>query len=82
MIGCIVYDKDNLRLAISTELAYPDTNGVLKVVSTTGNNSQTYKVSQKFPNISVDVSTWNKGIYAVSLYVDGKVVDSKSILIE
>lgn len=82
MIGCTIYDKERLRLDISTELAYPDANGVLKVVSATGNNSQTYKVSQDSPNISVDVATWNKGVYAVSLYVEGKLVDSKSIFIE
>lgn len=78
----VYVDDRSDKIDIITEITSGNTGGVLKISSTTGNGVKSYNVSSDNSTISDDVSSLDKGIYVVSLYVNGTLVDSKNIVIK
>lgn len=82
MLRFVTYKTGLDEIDIETDLSPETSHGTIKVSSATGKTSKTYTVSADSPNLTVDTSTFEKGIYVVSLYVNGQLADSKSIVIQ
>lgn len=80
--GC-GFSRDDENLDVVTKIDSCATHPVLKVSSaSTGRTEKTINVSSGLSTVSVDASDMEKGIHIVSLYVDGTLADSKSIIKE
>lgn len=72
-------DKSNNKVVISTQLAENVKSAEIVVSSLQGNNAK-YKLSAESPNVTADLSGLPNGVHVVSLFVEGKVVDSRNII--
>lgn len=81
LIDDCLFDRNNGRLEITTKIDSSASNPTLMVSSaSTGNTEKTFNISHEHPTVSADASTMENGVHIVSLFADGILVDSKSII--
>lgn len=76
---CSVAQGGNVA-TISTQLSDDIKGAMIVVSSASGVNQKEYEVSADDPTVSADISNNPNGVQTVSLFVDGKKVDSSSFM--
>lgn len=72
--------QDGNTATISTQLSDDIKGAKIVVSSSSGINQKEYEVSADSPIVSADISNNPNGVQTVSLFVDGKKVDSNSFM--
>lgn len=65
---------------ISTQLERNVSNAKIYISSLTGNREKELNVSMQSPTVSTNISSLNSGVYIISLYVNGKLVDYQRLI--
>lgn len=77
ILSCSANDSGE-RLSIATQLDDGVTNARLVISSISGEPERTIPVSAQSPNVDENISSLQKGIHIVGLYVDNGLSDSKN----
>lgn len=77
ILSCSANDSGE-RLSIATQLDDGVTNAHLVISSISGEPERTIPVSAQSPNVDENISSLQKGIHIVGLYVDNGLSDSKN----
>lgn len=76
---CLANSSDNTAM-VSTQLADDAKEAKVIITPTIGNMHSEHTVSADTPTVSADISAFPNGVLSVSLFVDGKIVDSRNII--
>ncbi len=71
--------NDQVQVAYEAQGA---TSGYISITSTQTAVSNNYILNVNDPNLSVDVSSYTPGTYVVALFCDGKIVETKNLVIQ
>ena len=77
ILSCSANDSGE-RLSIATQLDDGVTNARLVISSISGEPERTIPVSAQSPNVDENISSLQKGIHIVGLYIDNGLSDSKN----
>lgn len=72
--------RENNTATIAIQLEENVKNAKIIIASASADNKKEYTVTSDNPVVTTDISNSNSGVHVVSLFVDGKLVDSSSFI--